>query len=159
MSDDIIQKAKRVLGKMGKKELYGKHLQPFLDVLKYLTNKSEYAEDELYGWEKVVQVNLRDTENFYIKTNKPFAEHPKLVIKQGNADNPDATIITDGDTFTGIMCGRANLFRENPDIFRIEGDDTQVYIFFMLLRLTRQEHVEQQRQAEAKRSGKKIKIE
>ena len=147
MSDDIIQKTKRVLGKMGKRELFGIHLQSFLDALKYLTNKSEYAEDELYGWEKVVQVNLRDTENFYIKTDKPFAEHPKLVIKRGSAEDPDTTIFTDGDTFTGIMCGRVNLFMANPDTFRIEGDNTQAYIFFMLLRLTRQEHVEQKRQA------------
>lgn len=146
MTDDLIQNTKRVLGKMRRRELFGKDIQSFLDALKYLTDKSEYAEDELYGWEKIVQVNLRDNENFFVKTDKPFAEHPKLEIKQGNADSPDTTIITDGDTFTGIMCGRDIFLRENPDIFKIVGDETQAPIFFMLLRLTRQEHVEQKKQ-------------
>jgi hypothetical protein len=148
VSDNITQKVKKVLGKMGKRELYGKHLQTFLDVLKYLTDTSEYAEDELYGWEKIVQVNLKDRENFYIKTNNPFAEHPKLEIKQGNTEFPDSIINTDGDTFTGIMCGRVYLSMENAGTFRVEGDNTQALIFFMLLRLTRQEHIEQKRQAE-----------
>ena len=147
MSDDITQTVKKVLGKMGNRELYGEHLQSFLDVLKYLTDTSEYAEDELYGWEKIVQVNLKDRENFYIQTDNPFAEHPKLEIKQGNAAHPDTIINTDGDTFTGIMCGRVYLSRETADTFRIEGDNTQALIFFMLLRLTRQEHVENKKQA------------
>jgi hypothetical protein len=148
VSDDITQKVKEVLGKMRKRELNGKHLQSFLDVLKYLTDISDYAEDELYGWEKIVQVNLKDAENFYIKTDIPFGKHPKLEIKQGNADHPDAIITTDGDTFTGIMCGRIYLSRETSDIFRIEGDNTQALIFFMLLRLTRQEHIEKKKQEE-----------
>lgn len=147
MSDDITQTVRKVLGKMGKRELYGEHLQSFLDVLKYLTDTSEYAEDELYGWEKIVQVNLKDREDFFIKTDNPFAEHPKLEIKQGNAEYPDTIINTDGDTFTGIMCGRVYLSRETADTFRIEGDNTQALIFFMLLRLTRQEHVEKKKQA------------
>ena len=147
VSDDITQTVRKVLGKMGKRELYGEHLQSFLDVLKYLTDTSEYAEDELYGWEKIVQVNLKDREDFYIKTDNPFAEHPKLEIKQGNAEYPDTIINTDGDTFTGIMCGRIYLSRETADTFRIEGDNTQALIFFMLLRLTRQEHVEKKKQA------------
>ena len=147
MSDDITQTVRKVLGKMGKRELYGEHLQSFLDVLKYLTDTSEYAEDELYGWEKIVQVNLKDREDFYIKTDNPFAEHPKLEIKQGNAEYPDTIINTDGDTFTGIMCGRVYLSRETANTFRIEGDNTQALIFFMLLRLTRQEHVEKKKQA------------
>jgi len=147
VSDDITQTVRKVLGKMGKRELYGEHLQSFLDVLKYLTDTSEYAEDELYGWEKIVQVNLKDREDFYIKTDNPFAEHPKLEIKQGNAEYPDTIINTDGDTFTGIMCGRVYLSRETANTFRIEGDNTQALIFFMLLRLTRQEHVEKKKQA------------
>ena len=127
------------------RKLYGEDLETYLEVLKYFTNKSEYAEEELYGWEKTVQVNLRDAKDFYLKTQEPFAEHPKLEIKYGNADSPDTIIISDADTFTGIMCGRAQGFTGSRE-FRVEGDGTQAGIFFMLLRLIGQEFTEQKRQ-------------
>ncbi|KKN58073.1 hypothetical protein LCGC14_0555890 [marine sediment metagenome] len=127
-------------------KLFGEDLETFLEVLKYFTNKSEYAEEELYGWEKIVQVKLRDAKDFYLKTNNPFTEHPKLDIKYGNVHSPDTTIISDVDTFTGIMCGRAQRFTEGSMLFRIEGDGTQASIFFMLIRLIAQEFTEQKRQ-------------
>ncbi|MBA7615116.1 hypothetical protein ES703_22393 [subsurface metagenome] len=151
--------AMKIFKKMWSKQLFGKDLETFLEVLKHSTNKSEYAEDELYGWEKVVQVNLKDAENFYLKVDEPFAEHPKLVIEQGNADSPDTTIITDGDTLTGIISGRIRLSQENSELFKVKGDQTQGSIIFILLMIIGQEFVEQERQAEAKRNGKKIKIE
>ncbi len=128
------------------RKLYGEDLETFLEVIKYFTDKSEYAEEELYGWEKIVQINLKDGKNFYLKTQEPFAEHPKLEIKYGNADSPDTIIISDVDTFTGIICGRTPRFMEGSRVFRVEGDSTQAGIFFMLLMLIGQEFTEQKRQ-------------
>ena len=147
----IEDNALKIFMKIGNKTLFGKDLEPFLEALKYFTNKSEYAEDELYGWEKIVQVNLRDAENFYLKTDEPFAEHPKLAIEYGNADSPHTTLISDADTLTGIICGRVRLFSANSDVFRIKGDNTQAVIFFKLLMLIEQEFVEQERQAKTKK--------
>ena len=134
--------ALEIFGKIRRRDLFGKDLKPFLEALKYFTNKSEYAEDEIYGWEKVVQVNLSDGENFYVKTDKPLNEHPKLVVEFGNAESPDTTINTDQDTFTGVMCGRVRL----PSDFEVKGDNTQSMIFFILLMLIGQELWEQERQ-------------
>ncbi len=125
--------------------LFGEDLDIFIEMLKYFTDRSEYVEEELYGWEKTVQVDLRDSKNFYLKTEDPFAEHPKLTINLGNADSPDTIIISDLDTFTGIICGRAQRFA-SPGNFRVEGDGTQAGIFFMLLRVIGQEFTEQKRQ-------------
>ncbi len=154
----ITDKAMEIFKKIGNKELFGKDLETFLDVLKYFTNKSEYAEDELYGWEKIVQVNLRDAENFYLKTDEPFAKHPKLAIEYGNADSPNTTIITDKDTFTGIICERIYSFSAKSEVFRIKGDNTQAPIFFMLLKLIGQEFAEQERQGETKKPEKKFQL-
>jgi hypothetical protein len=141
----MADKAMKIFKKIENKKLFGKDLETFLDVLKYFTNKSEYAEDELYGWEKIVQVNLRDAENFYLKTDEPFAEHPKLAIEYGNVNSPDTTIITDGNTLTGIICGRTYSSMAKSEFFRIKGDNTQAGIFFMLLSLIGQEFAEQER--------------
>lgn len=124
-------------------KLYGANLRTFLEVLKYLTDKSEYAEEELFGWEKIVQIKLIDDIDFYLKTEGPFSEHPKLAIKYGNSDSPDTIIISDVDTFTGVICGRKQV---NAEKFNIEGDRTQAGIFFMLLMLIAQEFTEQKRQ-------------
>ena len=140
----IADRATEIFEKLENNNLLDVDLESFLEVFKYFTNKSEYAEDELYGWEKIVQVNLRDSENFYVKTEDPFAEHPKLAIEYGNADSPDTTIFADRDSFTGIICGRLYMFmlRER---FKIEGDNTQAAIFFMLLRLIEQELSDQEK--------------
>ena len=125
--------------------LFGEDLETFLDSLKFLSDNSEYAEEELYGWEKTVQVDLKDAKNFYLRTDNPFDEHPKLSINYGNIKSPDTIIISDVDTFTGIICGRAQKFTGSRE-FRVEGDRTQAGIFFMLLRLIGQEFTEQKRQ-------------
>ena len=139
----IDDKAAEIFEKLANRNLFGNDLESFLDVFKYYTNKSEYAEDELYGWERIVQVNLRDSENFYIKTEDPFAEHPKLAIKYGNADSPDTVITADRDSLTGIISGRLYSFMVK-ERFKIEGDNTQAVIFFMLLRLIEQELTEKE---------------
>ena len=139
--DDALEVFKKIRGR----NLFGKDLKPFLEALKYFTNRSEYAEDEIYGWEKIVQVNLSDAENFYVKTDNPLGEHPKLVIEYGVAESPDTTIITDEDTFTGIMCGRTRISSEDPRIFEVKGDNSQSMIFFMLIMLIGQESWEQER--------------
>ncbi|KKK42522.1 hypothetical protein LCGC14_1100780 [marine sediment metagenome] len=126
-------------------KLFGEDLEAFLDSLKFLSDNSEYAEEELYGWEKTVQVNLKDARNFYLRTDNPFDEHPKLSINYGDKKSPDTIIISDVDTFTGIICGRAQGFTGSRE-FRVEGDGTQAGIFFMLLRLIGQEFTEQKRQ-------------
>jgi len=131
--------------KIRKRTLFGEDLKSFLEALRYFTNKSIYAEDEIYGWEKVVQVNLSDAENFYVKTDNPLNEHPKLAVVYGNAELPDTTIVTDVDTFTGIICGRLRQ-GENGKSFEIRGDNTQSMIFFILLMLIGQEIWEQERQ-------------
>ena len=141
----IDEKAIEIFKKLANNNLLGDDLESFLDVFKYFTNKSEYAEDELYGWEKIVQVNLRDSENFYIKTEKPFAEHPKLAIEYGDADSPDTVIIADRDALTGIISGRLYPFMVE-ERFKIEGDNTQAHIFFMLLWLIEQELTEKEKQ-------------
>lgn len=141
----------KIFMKIGTRQLFGDDLEPFLEALKYFANKSEYVEDEIYGWEKIVQINLRDADNFFVKTDKPLTEHSKLVIEYGNVDSPDTTITTDSDTFTGIMCGRARSSAENPEKFKVEGDNSQTFIFFMLLMLIGQEFTEQARQVEKKR--------
>ena len=139
-----------IFKKIRTRDLLKKDLKSFLEALMYSTNKSEYAEDEIYGWEKIVQVNLSDAENFYIKTDKPLSKHPKLLIEYGNAESPDTTINTDEDTFTGIMCGRVRLPIELPRVFEVKGDNTQSMIFFMLLMLIGQEFWEQERQKKTK---------
>ncbi len=136
-----------IFKKIRTRDLLKKDLKSFLEALMYSTNKSEYAEDEIYGWEKIVQVNLSDAENFYIKTDKPLSKHPKLLIEYGNAESPDTTINTDEDTFTGIMCGRTRISSEDPRIFEVKGDNSQSMIFFMLIMLIGQESWEQERQA------------
>jgi len=140
MNTDI---ATEIFKKLVNRNLLDEDLESFLDVFKYFTNKSEYAEDELYGWEKIVQVNLRDSEDFYLKTDHPFAEHPKLAIEYGDADSPDTIITADRDTLTGIICGRLYPFMVE-ERFKIEGDNTQAAIFFTLLRLIEQELTEQE---------------
>jgi len=125
--------------------LFGEDLENFLDSLKFLSDNSEYVEEELYGWEKTVQVDLKDSKNFYLKTDYPFDDHPKLSINYGDAKSPDTVIISDVDTFTGIICGRAQRIAGSRD-FRVEGDGTQAGIFFMLLRIIGQEFTEQKRQ-------------
>lgn len=125
--------------------LFGEDLEIFLDSLKFFSDNSEYVEDELYGWEKTVQIDLEDSKNFYLKTDKPFDEHPKLSINYGDAKSPDTIIISDIDTFTGVICGRVQRFT-GPMNFRVEGDKTQSGIFFMLLRIIGQEFTEKKRQ-------------
>ena len=144
------EEALDIFKKIRSRDLLGKDLKLFLEALKYFTNKSKYAEDEIFGWEKIVQVSLSDAENFYVKTDKPLSEHPKLVIEYGNAEFPDTTINTDEDTFTGIMCGRVRLPSEPPRVFEVKGDNTQSMIFFMLLMLIGQEFWEQERQTKTK---------
>jgi hypothetical protein len=144
------ENALQIFKKIRSRELFKKDLKPFLEALKYFANKSKYAEDEIYGWEKVVQVNLSDAENFYVKAEKPLTEHPELVIEYGNAESSDTTIDTDEDTFTGIMCGRIRLPSAPPKVFEVKGDNTQSMIFFMLLMLIGQELWEQERQTKTK---------
>lgn len=141
----INDKATEIFQKLANRNLLGDDLESFLDVLKYFTNKSEYAEDELYGWEKIVQVNLRDSVNFYIKTEELFAEHPKLAIEYGDVVSPETVITTDRDSLTGIISGRLYPFMVR-ERFKIEGDNTQAHIFFMLLWLIEQELTEQEKQ-------------
>ena len=131
--------------KIRNRDLKGKDLKPFLEALKYFTNKSEYAEDEIYGWEKIVQVNLSDADNFYVKTVNPLTEHPTLSIVYENSDSPDTTINTDVETFTGMMCGRVHMPPKYPRVFEVKGDNTQSMIFFILLMIITQEIWEEQR--------------
>jgi hypothetical protein len=142
--------ALQIYRKIRSRDLFKEDLKPFLEALQYFTNQSEYAEDEIYGWEKVVQVNLSDAENFYVKTEKPLSEHPELIIEYGDAESPDTTINTDGDTFTGFICGRVRSPRVPPRVFEVKGDNTQSMIFFILLMLIGQEFWEQERQAKEK---------
>lgn len=144
------EEALDIYKKIRSRNLLGKDLKTFLEALKFFTNRSEYAEDEIYGWEKVVQVNLSDDDNFYVKTDNPLSDHPKFCIIYGNAEAPDTTISTDIDTFTGIMCGRVRVPPKYPRIFEVKGDNTQSMIFFLLLMLISQEFWEEQRQAEIK---------
>ncbi len=139
----IGNKALEIFKKLEDRNLLDEDLESFLEVFKYLTNKSEYAEDELYGWEKIVQIKLRDSENFYLKTDAQFTEHPKLVIDYGDADSPDSIITADRDSLTGVISGRLYPFMVS-DRFKIEGDNTQAVIFFMLLRLIEQELTDQE---------------
>lgn len=139
----INETATKIFDKLANRNLLDEDLEVFLEVFKDLTNKSEYAEDELYGWEKIVQVNLRDSENFYIKTDKPFAEHPKLAIEYGDSDSPDTIISADRDTLTGIISGRLYPFMVG-ERFKIKGDNTQAVIFSVLLRLIEQELTEEE---------------
>ncbi|MHA2472304.1 MAG: hypothetical protein ACXAES_03620 [Promethearchaeota archaeon] len=139
------QEALNIFGKIRARSLFGEDLQPFLEALKYFTNKSEYAEDEIYGWEKIVQVKLDDGEDFYVKTESPLSEHPKFAVLYGNAESPDTTITTDLDSFTGIMCGRTRL-GDTGGIFEVKGDNSQSMIFFTLLMLIGQELWEQKRE-------------
>lgn len=140
--------ALKIFRQIKNRKLFGEDLEAFLDVLKYFTDKSEYAEEELFGWEKIVQIKLKDAKNFYLKTEEPFAEHPKLAIQYGNSDSPDTIIISDVDTFTGVICGRIQV---SAEVFRVEGDRTQAGIFFMLLMLIAQEFTEQKRQGVIKK--------
>ena len=146
------ENALEIYRKIRSGNIFGKDLKPFLEMLKYFTNKSEYAEDEIFGWEKVVQVNLSDAENFYVKTDNPLGEHPKLVIEYGNAESPDTIVNTDKDSFTGIMCGRVFLPSDPPRVFEVKGDTTQSMIFFTLLMLIGQEFWEQERQTKTKKN-------
>ena len=139
------EEALDIFRKIRARTLFGEDLKSFLKALKYFANKSIYAEDEIYGWEKVVQVNLSDAENFFVKTDNPLSEYPKFAVVYGNAESPDTTIITDVDLFTGIMCGRFRL-GENGRFFEVKGDNTQSMIFFILLMLIGQEIWEQERE-------------
>jgi len=139
------EKAFKTYRQIKDRKLFGEDLENFLDSLKFLSDNSEYIEEELYGWEKTVQVDLEDAKNFYLKTDNPFDEHPKLLINYGDAKSPDTIIISDVDTFTGVMCGRAQRFT-GPRDYKVEGDRTQAGIFFMLLRIVGQEFTEKKRQ-------------
>ncbi|MHA2186261.1 MAG: hypothetical protein ACXAAI_14805 [Promethearchaeota archaeon] len=139
------QEALNIFGKIRARSLFGEDLQPFLEALKYFTNNSEYAEDEIYGWEKIVQVKLDNGEDFYVKTENPLSEHPKFAVLYGNVESPDTTITTDLDTFTGIMCGRTRL-GDTGRLFEVKGDNSQSMIFFTLLMLIGQELWEQERE-------------
>jgi hypothetical protein len=144
------EKALKIYRQIKDGRLFGEDLEFFLESLKFFSDNSEYVEEELYGWEKTVQVDLKDAKNFYVKTNNPFDEHPKLSINYGEVNNPDTIIISDVDTFTGVICGRAQRFT-GPREYRVEGDETQAGIFFMLLRIVGQEFTEQKRQGLIKR--------
>ena len=139
------EKALKTFRQIKDGRLFGEDLETFLDSLKFLSDNSEYVEEELYGWEKTVQVDLKDAKNFYVKTDNPFDEHPKLSINYGDVKSPDTIIISNVDTFTGVICGRAQRFAGLGD-FRVEGDGTQAGIFFLLLRIVGQEFTEQKRQ-------------
>jgi hypothetical protein len=148
--------ALKVYRQIKDRRLFGEDLDIFLDSLKFLSDNSEYVEEELYGWEKTVQIDLKDGKNFYLKADHPFNEHPKLSINYGDVESPDTIIISDLDTFTGVICGRAQGFTSSRE-FRVEGDETQAGIFFMLLRIVGQEFTEQKRQRLSKeRKIKKI---
>ncbi|MHA2391545.1 MAG: hypothetical protein ACXAEX_06220 [Promethearchaeota archaeon] len=95
---------------------------------------------------------MKDSEDFYVRTDKPLSEHPKLITKFGNANSPDTIISTNKDTFTGVMCGRVPMGTLSPEDFKIEGDNTQAFIFFILMMITGQEFAELERQAEKRKS-------
>jgi hypothetical protein len=136
--------------KIRSRDLLGKDIKSFLEALIFLTNRSDYAEDEIYGWEKTVQVDLNDADNFYVKVENPLSDRPTLSIVYGDAESPETIISTDVDTFIGIMCGRVRVPPEYPRTFEVKGDNTQSMIFFQLLMLISQEFWEAQRQAEKK---------
>ncbi|MHA1885236.1 MAG: hypothetical protein ACW96S_09315 [Promethearchaeota archaeon] len=139
------QEALNIFGKIRARSLFGEDLQPFLEALKYFTNNSEYAEDEIYGWEKIVQVKLDNGEDFYVKTENPLSEHPKFAVLYGNVESPDPPPPPPLDTFTGIMCGRTRL-GDTGRLFEVKGDNSQSMIFFTLLMLIGQELWEQERE-------------
>ena len=136
----------KILMKLGNQTLGKEDLEDFLEVLKFLSNQSVFVEDELYGWDKAVQVNLKDSNDFYIKTDNPFGKHPKLVIEFGKAESPDTTIITDGDTLTGVICGRISIFGGlRPEIYKVEGNRGQAFIILVILMILEQEFSDKQK--------------
>lgn len=87
MSEEKIQRAleldrKRVDGTFRSCNVYD-----YLIGVSWISNQSVYADDELYGLEKVLQFNLPDIKSFWLKI-----ENNKLKISEGVNETPDVTV-------------------------------------------------------------------
>ncbi|MHA2035020.1 MAG: SCP2 sterol-binding domain-containing protein [Promethearchaeota archaeon] len=87
MSEEEIQRArelekKRLGGTFKSSDVYN-----YLMGISLISNQSVYAEDELYGLEKVLQFNLPGIKDFWLKI-----ENNKLKIREGINETPDVTV-------------------------------------------------------------------
>ena len=87
MSEEEIQQAlklerKRLGGTFKSSDVYN-----YLMGISWISNQSVYAEDELYGLEKVLQFNLPGIKDFWLKI-----ENNKLEIGEGIIEYPDVTV-------------------------------------------------------------------
>ncbi|MHA1727214.1 MAG: hypothetical protein ACTSWY_00600 [Promethearchaeota archaeon] len=132
-----MEKKTDILHKLKNKGLGGEDLTNFFEVLQLYANQSFYAEDELYGWDKILQFIFDDnSQNFFLKTENTLSEHPKLVLVHGEERSPAATIITTAKNFMGIICGG---IRYSPEIMKIKGDEMQWYYVLGLIRMMTKE--------------------
>ena len=125
---DIVSKIVR--GKLAKEDL-----GDYFEALVQYCSHSGYAEDETYGWDKELQFILNDDEDFYLKVENPFSDHPKLTVIPGYAKNPHSTIISDSATFTGIICGRIRYSEINPGSYKVDGVYSSYTLFITLTRM------------------------
>ncbi len=116
MSEEKIQQAlelkrKRLEGTFKSSDVYD-----YLKGISWISNQSGYAEDELYGLEKVLQFNLSGIKDFWLKI-----ENNKLKIGGGVNETPDVTVKMSEEGAVKFFSGSSiEYLNEAATLFRSE---------------------------------------
>jgi len=125
--------------KLTTKDLVADDLGEFLRVLKALADRSLLVQDELYGWDQSIQFVLEDEEDFYVAAKDILSSTPQLVIEPGRIDSPTASVTTDADTLTGVLCGRIARRSISPGKWVQKGNGIAVLMMHVIVTIAVQE--------------------
>ncbi|MBY8985058.1 MAG: SCP2 sterol-binding domain-containing protein [Candidatus Lokiarchaeota archaeon] len=114
MSEDKIQRALKLERKRVDGTLKASDVYDYLKAISWISNQSVYAEDELFGLEKVLQFNLLDIKNFWLKI-----ENNKLKIGEGVNETPDVTVkMSEEGAVKYFSRSSIEYLNENATLFR-----------------------------------------
>ncbi|MHA1765705.1 MAG: SCP2 sterol-binding domain-containing protein [Promethearchaeota archaeon] len=75
-------------------------LEDYLTLFLEISNESEDIQEEVEGWNRVLQIKLSDTDNFWLKI-----EEGKFTAGKGDAGESDITLEMSGETAAGVFTG------------------------------------------------------
>ncbi|MHA2006330.1 MAG: SCP2 sterol-binding domain-containing protein [Promethearchaeota archaeon] len=87
MSEEEIQRALDIEKKRVECNFKASDIYDYLLGISWISNQSVYAEDELYGLEKILQFNFLNVTNFWLKI-----ENNKLRLAKGVNEAPDVVV-------------------------------------------------------------------